>query len=139
MTSLPFSNLILFCPVLSWFQNKTEHNRTGNRILQSIDVQFLDSMKKWKKQLYSILNPITSLVLPENFLFSLIRGRTGISVLPRENRKFCSPSGGKVNPLIFELDSKWNKITYLLFIVKSKQNRKFSGNFSYLDLSRLFW
>ena len=26
-------------------------------------------------------------------------------------------------------DSKWNKITYLLFIVKSKQNRKFSGNF----------
>ena len=27
------------------------------------------------------------------------------------------------------LDSKWNKITYLLFIVKSKQNRKFSGNF----------
>ena len=87
---------------------------------------------------YSILNPITSLVLPENFLFSLIRGRTGISVLPRENRKFCSPSGGKVNPLIFELDSKWNKITYLLFIVKSKQNRKFSGNFSYLDLSRLF-
>ena len=32
-------------------------------------------------------------------------------------------------------DSKWNKITYLLFIVESKQNRKFSGNFSYLDLS----
>ena len=37
------------------------------------------------------------------------------------------------------VDLKWNKITYLLFIVKSKQNRKFSGNFSYLDLSRLFW
>ena len=80
------------------------------------------SMFMWmKKHFCSILNPITSLVVPKKFPL--------LPLIPKYLRFFS---------LFFDdfwFDSKWNKITCLLFIVKAKQNRKMFREFFFsLDI-----
>ena len=77
-------------------------------------VVFFCSLSPIIQNYYFFLFHFESLVIPDIFLFSL---KSPIADFP----------------LFF--DDFWLD---LLFIVKSKQNRKLSGNFSYLDLSRLF-
>ena len=83
-----------------------------------------------KYSLYSIFNPITSLVIPENFLFSLVRGRLKQLYLPRKVKLVYLP-------MIFLMISDWiqNGIKLHIYYLLWNQNR--TGNFQGIFCSSL--